>query len=96
MPFPTPSIEALMNFLYTIYYYIREAVKVVLEYTIFQSSPEIAATYSDICTLLITLTAVYILLEFVSTAKRILRVILILAWAMFIVTLFIEGGKLSL
>lgn len=90
MSLPTPSPESLLNFLWTIYHYLREAIRFIMVNTVFKATPEVAATYSDICTLLVTLTAIYLILEFLSTARKIVRVILIVSWMLFIVSLLIS------
>ncbi|MBS7641942.1 MAG: hypothetical protein QW374_01040 [Candidatus Bathyarchaeia archaeon] len=89
MSLPTPSPESLINFLWTIYHYLREFIRFILSSTVFKAAPEAAATYSDICTLLVALTALYLILEFVAAARKIVRVILIISWLLFIVSLLI-------
>lgn len=89
MSLPTPSPESLLNFLWTIYSYLREFIRFIMANTVFRAAPEAAATYSDICTLLVTLTALYLILEFVSAARKIVRVILIVSWILFIISLLI-------
>jgi hypothetical protein len=90
MSLPTPSSESILNFLWTIYSYLREAIRFIMSVTVFKAAPEAAATYSDICTLLVTLTALYLVLEFVSAARKIVRVILIVSWILFIISLVVS------
>lgn len=77
---PPLSLEQLVNFIYAVYYYIRDLIKYVLETTIFRGYPEYATTYGDAFTLLISLTTLYVILELFTAAKKVVKIVLILGW----------------
>lgn len=91
MPLVPPiSPEQLINFLYTIYYFLRDLLSYFLEATIFKDHPEYATTYGDAITLLISLTSIYIILEFISSAKKWVKIILILGWGLLVLSILIS------
>ncbi len=93
-PLPEISLEAGINILYAAYYYLRSAIMSVLESTIFVENPDAAALYADSITFLASITAIYLILEFFTTAKRIVRLVMILGWILLIVSL-VAGGLSS-
>ena len=94
MSVPAISIEAAINFLYAAYYYMRSAIMSVLESTVFVENPDAAILYADSITFLASITAIYLILEFFTTAKRIVRLVMILGWILLIVSL-VAGGLSS-
>jgi hypothetical protein len=86
MHFPF-EIEDLFNFLYLLYRSVRDAVRFILENTLVRANPTIAAKYADIMTLLISLTAILLILELVASAKKVLAVMLVLGWVLLIVSM---------
>jgi len=89
---PGPGfLEKAANFLYTIYDYIRKAIVFSLEKTIFKENPKLADFYGDAASFLASLTAVYLLLLLIASAKKIIGVVLILGWSLFFVTMLIRG-----
>ncbi len=91
MTMPNLNVDTAINFLYTIYYFLRSAIITLLEATLFKAEPDAALLYGDSITMLTTITAIYIILEFFTTAKRIVKIILILGWVFLIISLF--AGK---
>lgn len=89
-PLPPISPEQIINILYAVYYFIRDILSFILQVTLFQEHPEYAATYGDALTFLISITAVYIILEFISSAKKWVKVILILGWGLLILSIVIS------
>ncbi len=88
---PSSDILSLaLTFLTTLFNYAKNAIKVILDETLLKNSPQKAALYSDAITLLITLTALYLILEFVTAAKKVVRVILALGWLLLILSLVIR------
>lgn len=75
-------LTLILTFLRTIYDFIRSILDSLLKDTVFKADPELADLYSDAITLLVTLTAFYLVFEFVSAAKKIVRLILILGWVL--------------
>lgn len=90
---PPLSIEQLVNVLYAIYYFIRELIKSLFEFTIFKENPELALIYGDAFTILISLTALYLLLEIFVSAKKFVKWILIIGWVLLIVSIIAGALK---
>lgn len=84
-------LEKAANFIYVIYDYIRKTIVFLLEKTIFKNNPKLADFYGDVASFLASLTAVYLLLLLVASAKKIIGVVLLLGWALFFVALFVRG-----
>lgn len=72
--------EDLINFLYLIYRSIRDIMQWLLENTIVKANPSLAANFADSITLLASLTAILLILEFVSGAKKVLAIIVAFGW----------------
>jgi len=83
-------LEKAANFLYIIYDYIRRAIVFLLEKTLFKGNPKLADFYGDVASFLASLTAVYLLLLLVSSAKKIIGVVLLLGWALFGVAILLR------
>jgi len=87
VPLPPLQPEQIINFLYAIYYFLRDFISFILQNTIFKNYPQYAATYGDAITFLISITAVYLILELISSAKKIIKIILVLGWALLFITI---------
>ena len=83
--------EQAMNFVYTIYNGLTKALSFLLEQSVFKEYPELAEFYGQIASFLIAITAVYLILLLVTAAKKIIGLLLIIGWALFIVTLVIRA-----
>ncbi len=83
--------EQAMNFAYTIYNGLTKALSFLLEQSVFKEYPELAEFYGQIASFLIAITAVYLILLLVTAAKKIVGLLLIIGWALFIVTLVIRA-----
>jgi len=83
------TTEALINFLYAIYYFIRDIITFILENTLFKEAPEIAVMYGDIITFLISITAIYILLVMIESVKKYFKIILVLGWGLLFLSIAI-------
>lgn len=74
------------NFLATAYDALRSAVGILLK-----ANPQPATRYAEGVSILVALTAVYMILEFVSSAKAIVHTVLVLGWVLLIVAMIITG-----
>ena len=83
--------EQAMNFVYTIYNGLTKALSFLLEQSVFKEYPALAEFYGQIASFLIAITAVYLILLLVTAAKKIVGLLLIIGWALFIVTLVIRA-----
>ncbi|MCQ5376843.1 MAG: hypothetical protein NO516_02205 [Candidatus Methanomethylicia archaeon] len=70
---------------------LRWAISQILELTLFKTNPTLVDNFASTISLLITLTAIYIMLIFVASAKKILGIILALGWGLLIVSLFLSA-----
>lgn len=84
-------LRAALVFLRTIYDQIKTILQTLLKETLFKTRPDLAQTYSEAITLLVTLTTIYILLTFVVAARKIIMAILILGWVLLILSLILSG-----
>jgi hypothetical protein len=83
--------EQAMNFVYTIYNSLTKALSFLLEQSVFKEYPELAEFYGQIASFLIAITALYLILLLVTAAKKVVGLLLIIGWALFIVTLIIRA-----
>jgi hypothetical protein len=81
-----------MTFLATAYSTLRSFIETLLEETLFKARPELATQFAEGVSILVTLTALYLILEFVSSAKKIIRAVLVLGWVLLIVAILASGG----
>lgn len=84
--------EYAMNFVATAYSVLRSFIESLLEETLFKARPDLADQFAEGVSILVTLTTFYLLLEFVSTAKRIIRAVLVLGWVLLVVAILVSGG----
>lgn len=87
-----PGIAAkVSNFLYSAYDYLRKLIVYMLEQTIFKGQPGLATFYGDAATFLASITALYILISLVTMARRVVMVVLIIGWVLFVVSILIRA-----
>lgn len=82
--------EQLVNFIYAIYNGLTKALSFLLEQTVFKEYPKLAEFYGQVASFLVSITAIYLMLLLVTAAKKVIGLLLILGWALFIVTLVIR------
>lgn len=91
-PVVEPGVaEQIVNFVYTVYNGLTKALSFLLEQTVFKEYPKIAEFYGQIASFLISITALYLILLLVTAAKKVVGLLLVLGWALFIVTLVIRA-----
>lgn len=83
-------IDYVANFLFMIYDYLRKGVAFILEQTIFKADPELADFYGEVATFLASLTAIFIILEVVGASKKVVKLLLIFGWILFIGSIVIK------
>lgn len=76
----------LINFLYVVYNLLKDGCTQLFKIILGDVFP----VYGEILTLLTVLTAIYILLELSNIFRKMLGIILALAWAIFITSLLLE------
>lgn len=70
---------------------LKWAIESILSMTLFKVNPELAEGFSSTIALLVSLTAVYILLVVVSAGKKILGIVILLGWALLIVSMIVSA-----
>ena len=78
------GLSQVISYLTGIFEQIRLYVKHYLEMYVFSKNPELASKFGDFLVFLVTLTVIYALIEFVEGFKRVLRIIVILGWVLFL------------
>ena len=87
---PSVSVQTVMNYLYDAYNYLVQAIAHVLQITLFQADPSLAIQYATLISYLIPLTAVYLILVFVSAFRKILGYIIAAGWGFIILMLVLS------
>ena len=64
------KIEDLFDFLRQLYFWIRGTLQWLLETTIFKANPKLATAFAVVIVLLAGLTAILLIIEFISSAKK--------------------------
>jgi len=77
-------IDSIANFLFTMYDYLKKGIVFILEQTIFKTNPQLADYYAEVAALLASLTAIFIILEVLSVPKKVVKILLILGWLLFL------------
>jgi hypothetical protein len=67
------------------YNWLVDVIKNLLMTTIFKERPDLASQFSSALTLLISLTALYILITFISAIRKIIGILLIIGWIALII-----------
>ena len=81
--------EDIINFFYLLYQAVRDVIQYIFESTIMKVDPSLAAKYADATTILITITAILIIFETFTAARKILRILVILGWVLLILSIVI-------
>ncbi len=84
------AAQDLLNFIYLIYDALRSGIRILLEMTIIRASPTLAQKYADALSLLVTITALWLLLEFSTNLKNVIRAVVILGWILLIISIAIS------
>lgn len=74
------DISDVLNIVYYAFNTLKNFLTFVIEQTILKDRPYLAESYSSALTILITLTALYIILVFVSAAKKAIGIIILIGW----------------
>jgi len=84
------QIQDLFNFVYLIFNALRDGIRLILEATIIKASPLLAEKYADAISILVTITAVWLMLEFSTGLKKVVRALVILGWVLLAVSIGLE------
>ena len=77
-------IDSIANFLFAMYEYLKKGIVFILEQTVFKANPQLADYYAEVAAFLASLTAIFIILEVLSVPKKVVKILLILGWILFL------------
>lgn len=80
-------IEDVVNFIYTLYGALRSALEYMLKATVYQARPDLAVKFADATTWLVSITAIWLILEFSTGLKKMVRIVVIIGWALLILSM---------
>lgn len=81
----------VINIFGIVFDWIKSVIAMLLNMTLFKVNPGVVDGYASTITLLVSFTAIYIILVFVSSAKKILGIILTLGWVLLIASIFLTA-----
>jgi hypothetical protein len=82
--------DMIVSGLLTIYNWLVNIITTILQQTIIKDNPDIAREYGSALALLISVTAIYLLLVLVSAFKKILGVIIAIGWLAIIIAIMLR------
>jgi len=80
-------VEDFINFFYLVYSSVRSLIQSLFSSTIATASPELADKFADATTVLISVTAIWLIFEFATGFRKIFRIIILLGWLLLIVSI---------
>jgi hypothetical protein len=83
--------DQALNFLPTLYAGVRGLIASLLTHTLLKENPELSGVYAEAITFLTSITALYVVLEFFSLARKVVLVLLATGWGLFVVTLVVRS-----
>ena len=83
--------DQALNFMPALYAGVRGLIASLLTHTLLKEQPQLSGIYAEAITFLTSITAVYVILEFFSLARKIVLVLLATGWGLFLVTLVVRS-----
>jgi len=80
-------LQYIIEGLLMLYNWLVYIVKYTLEVTVFKENPDLAQKYADAIGILSSITAIYLILILFESAKKILKVLLVLGWGLLILAM---------
>ncbi|MEM4798648.1 MAG: hypothetical protein QW713_01345 [Sulfolobales archaeon] len=80
-------VNNIVSGLLILYNWLVEFIKQMLANTVFKERPDLADRFSTAITLLVSLTALYILLVFVTAIRKIIGILILIGWVLLIAAL---------
>ncbi len=80
-------LQYVVEGLLMLYNWLVYIVKYTLEVTVFKENPNLAQKYADAVGILSSITAIYLILIFFETAKKVLKIVLVLGWGLLILAI---------
>jgi len=85
------ELSQVLNLVYIVFDWLKSIIRMIIDQTILKFKPQLADSYSTTVSLLIAITAVYLILAFISSTKKILGIILALGWVLLIVSIALSA-----
>ncbi len=82
-------LQYIIEGLLMLYNWLVYIVRYTLEVTIFKENPTLAQKYADAMGILSSITAIYLILVLFESAKKILKVVLVLGWGLLILAMIL-------
>ncbi|MDI9643876.1 MAG: hypothetical protein QFX35_01505 [Candidatus Verstraetearchaeota archaeon] len=70
---------------------LKWVIESILSMTLLKANPDLVEGFSNTIALLVSLTAIYIMLVVVSMGKKILGIIILLGWVLLLVSMVISA-----
>jgi len=80
-------VNMIVQGILAVYNWLVEFLRNLFLLTVFRDRPDLADKFSSALTILISLTAIYLLLVFVSAIKRIIGILLLIGWVLLIIAI---------
>ena len=82
------NMVVVINEMFKLFVYAYNGLVNLLQYilqeTVFKANPTLAYTYGNAILLLVSLTAIYMLLMLVSASKKVLLVLIVIGWVLLV------------
>lgn len=85
-----PEVGEAMNFAVYLYTTIKDLLLLLLKKTLFRAHPAIIEEYGNVITLLVSVTAGYVVLTTINIGKRLIGWLLLLGWLLLGISLSIR------
>ncbi len=77
----------ILNLFYLAFDGLKSIISSLLFQTLLRDRPDIADSFATTISLLVSLTAIYIILVFISSAKKVVGIILALGWVLLLLSI---------
>jgi len=84
------TADAIVRALLSLYSWLVSLITGILQQTILKDNPELARDYGSAITLLISLTAVYLIAVLISAFRRILGILIAIGWIVLILAIILR------
>lgn len=84
------TADAIVKALLSLYSWLVNLITGILEQTILKDNPDLARDYGSAITLLISLTAVYLIAVLISAFRKILGVLIAIGWVVLILAIILR------
>jgi len=85
------DLDAIIEFLVGLFRALRDMLSSMLQKSVLRAKPEIARMFGDYLSLLVALTAIYLIMCLISSFKKIFGFLVLLGWALFLTALLITS-----